>query len=451
MGKAEVGGSSRQGWCAVFCLFVSWLLWSVILKSLGVMLPTLQEQFAAQTWLIGWMISIINGVIYVSGLFAKPLEVMFGARTVVTVGGFLVGISMIIASFSTSVVMLTLTLALLAGPSMSVVNILSRSLMGRHFTTHYATANGIGTSGASVGLIIVAPFTQLLLNTYGWRGTFLILGGFSLHLGVCGALLQSPPTDETKKNGEYQSLGPDIDEAPVVSSPSAEETGNSKLSSRLITFKDAICAQMSHFGFSVCLRVPFWITTVIFCCSNFCGAQWYIYYISQAEAKGFSPYDAVTFTTAAGVGNLLIKILSGPIVDRGLLKLRPAIVLTIMLSSSALLITPLVNSYWLMMANASIFYGAFGAVVSLNDLYTRELLGTDLLACAFAWMELVTAVLCFSLGFFPGWLYDQSGSYDLSFVILGCISYLSLAALMVEWFLARWSDGKSRRNTEREP
>ncbi|XP_038071628.1 monocarboxylate transporter 12-like [Patiria miniata] len=434
MGRIQAG-RSHQGWCAVLCLLVSYLLWVWLLKALGVMLPTLQEQFATQTWLAGWMLSIITAVICVTGIFARPLEVMFGTRTVVTVGGFIFGVSMIIASFSTSIVMLTSILALAAGPALSVVNILTRALLGRCFTTNYGSVVGIGTAGGAVGMITVGPFTQLLLDTYGWRGALLILGGLTTYLGVCGALLRSASTDET--NDSYQPVSTGANEEPQVGSSSAEETGNLKKSSRLSAFKDAFSAQMKHFGFSVCFKFSFWITAVPFICSRFASDQWMIYYVSQAEAKGFSPYDAVTFTTAGGVGNVISRILLGCFVDKGLLKLRPVIALVITLSALAILITPWVNSYWLMMTTSVIYCGGFGAEASLNDLYTRELLGPDLLACAFAWMELATAILSFSLGFFPGWMYDQTGSFDWAFFILGCITALSLMALLMEWVQAR--------------
>ncbi|XP_038074047.1 monocarboxylate transporter 12-like [Patiria miniata] len=428
-------GRSHQGWYAVLCLFVNYVLWVWLIKGLGVMLLTLQEQFATQTWLAGWMLSIITAVICVTGLLARPLEVMFGTRTVVTVSGFILGVSMIIASFSTSIVMLTSILALAAGPALSVVQILTRALVGRCFTTNYGMAVGIGTAGGALGAITVGPFTQLLLDTYGWRGALLILGGLTTHLGVCGALLRSASTDET--NDSYQPVSTGANEEPQVGSSSAEKTGKLKQSSRLGAFKDALGAQIQHFGFSVCFKYSFWITAVPFICSRFVGDQWMIYYVSQAEAKGFSPHDAVTFTTAGGVGNVVSKILLGVIVDKSLLKLRPVIALMITLISSVFLITPWINSYWLMMVTAVIYCSGHGAIASLNDLYTRELLGTDLLACAFAWMELVTAIFSFSLGFFPGWMYDQTGSFDWAFSIMGCISALSLMALLMEWVQAR--------------
>ena len=50
-----------------------------------------------------------------AGPLAAPLEAMFGTRTVVSVSGFMIGASFIIGSFTTSVIQLTFTLALLAG------------------------------------------------------------------------------------------------------------------------------------------------------------------------------------------------------------------------------------------------------------------------------------------------------------------------------------------------
>ncbi|XP_038054380.1 monocarboxylate transporter 12-like isoform X1 [Patiria miniata] len=435
MGRVQAG-HSHQGWYAVLCFFVSFVLWSWVLKALGVMLPTLQEQFVAQTWLVGWMIAIINAVSCVTGLLATPLEAMFGTRTVVTISGFMLGVSMIIASFSTSIVMFTSILALAAGPALSVVPILTRALIGRSFPTNYGIAAGIGGSGAPIGLITAGPFAQLLLDTYGWRGALLILGGFALHLGVCGAILRSSSTDETETNSSYQPLSTDANEEPRVGSSSAEEKGNLKQSS-YNTFKDPLKSMVKHIGISVCFQVSFWFTAVILILGRFVDDHWLIYYVSQAEAKGFSPYEAVTFTTAGGVGNVVSRIVFGFIVDRNLLNLRPALVLMIVLSSSALLIAPWLNTYWLMMAGSFVFCAGNGAIALLNDLYTRELLGTDLLVCAFAWMETLTAILGFSLGFYPGWMYDQSGSFDWAFFILGCISALSLVGLLMEWVLSR--------------
>ena len=57
----------RNGWLAVMGLFSTWMVWIGLIKGLAVMLPTLQEQFNASTWLVGWMIAIIDASIECSG------------------------------------------------------------------------------------------------------------------------------------------------------------------------------------------------------------------------------------------------------------------------------------------------------------------------------------------------------------------------------------------------
>ena len=305
-----------------------------------------------------------------------------------------------------------LHLVFCAGPSLSVINILTRARIGRCFTTNYGTAVGIGTSGGSLGVVAAGPLTQWLLDTYGWRGTLLLLGALILNLCVCGTLLQSSTT-ETKTNGGYQPVGAHGDEEPRA-------PGNVQ-QPRLGAAKDAFFAQMKHFGLSICGKILFWIDTVVFICIIFVSDLWAIYFVSLAEAKGFSPYDAVTFTSVAGVSSMISKLGFGFIVDRGWLKLRPAILLMTVLSSLSLLVTPWINSLWPMMASAYIYIGASSALAPLNDLYTRELLGADLLACAFGWMKVVAAVVMFSLGFFPGKDISMQMKKILSFQIFSNI------------------------------
>ena len=71
MGRRQIA-CLQQGWFAVLCLHLNWLLWAGLTKGLGVMLPTLIVQFAAQTWLIGWMVAIVIGVSSFAGMPLFP-------------------------------------------------------------------------------------------------------------------------------------------------------------------------------------------------------------------------------------------------------------------------------------------------------------------------------------------------------------------------------------------
>ena len=233
-------------------------------------------------------------------------------------------------------------------------------------------------------MIIVPPLAQLFLDTYGWRGTMLLFGGISLNLVVCGALLRP---HSAKEDATY---------LPV---PSREE-GDENLRSN--SFKHKLMALKKLFGISICYRISFWITCLISISSITAANLWFIYYVDHIQQKGFSPQDAVAFTTAAGLGNLIFKIIFAPIIDLGFLRVRCSIILLTIIGSVTLLTDPWINSYWLLMASAFIFYGCFGGVLLMNDILIKELVGSEFLASALSWMELITGILSFALGFLPG-------------------------------------------------
>ena len=127
-----------------------------------------------------------------------------------------------------------------------------------------------------------------------------------------------------------------------------------------------------------------------------------MYYVDHILNKGFSAEDAIVFCIAAGVARLTSKLLIGPLVDRGVLKLRNFMELLLTMCSITLLADPWVNSYWLAIVNVATYHFFNGGVSSLVDVYTRELIGPDLLTCAFSWMELVAGIVLSCSGFAPG-------------------------------------------------
>ena len=57
----------KTRYLAVLGAWVAFLCWTGMVKALAVLLPTLRVQFLAQTWLIGWMITIMDAFIDLSG------------------------------------------------------------------------------------------------------------------------------------------------------------------------------------------------------------------------------------------------------------------------------------------------------------------------------------------------------------------------------------------------
>lgn len=69
-------------------------------------------------------------------------------------------------------------------------------------------ATGIGASGTGIGTFLYAPFTQFLIQEFGWRGATLLLAGTMLNTCVFGALMRDPDwlIEENRLESRSQSV-----------------------------------------------------------------------------------------------------------------------------------------------------------------------------------------------------------------------------------------------------
>ena len=63
-------------------------------------------------------------------------------------------------------------------------------MVNMYFSKKRGIANGIVSSGAGMGVFILTPLLQYLLENYTWRGTMLIYSGCVLQYCVCGMLMR---------------------------------------------------------------------------------------------------------------------------------------------------------------------------------------------------------------------------------------------------------------------
>lgn len=71
-------------------------------------------------------------------------------------------------------------------------------MIGKYFYNRRPIANGIAMAGSPVFLCTLAPLNSWLYDEFGWRGSFLILGGLLLNCCVAGSLMRPigpKPTD----------------------------------------------------------------------------------------------------------------------------------------------------------------------------------------------------------------------------------------------------------------
>ncbi|KAK2101923.1 hypothetical protein P7K49_019590 [Saguinus oedipus] len=108
---------------------------------------------------------------------------------------------MVLASFSSSVVQLYITMGFITGLGLAFNLQPALTIIGKYFYRKRPMANGLAMAGSPVFLSSLAPFNQYLFNTFGWKGSFLILGGLLLNACVAGSLMRPlGPNQTTSKS-----------------------------------------------------------------------------------------------------------------------------------------------------------------------------------------------------------------------------------------------------------
>jgi len=74
-----------------------------------------------------------------------------------------------------------------------------------HFTRRRTLVLGVGFSSIGLSSFAFNPLFQLLVETYAWRGALLILGGLSLNIVACGALIRP----RRRSKAPEKKVGPD--------------------------------------------------------------------------------------------------------------------------------------------------------------------------------------------------------------------------------------------------
>lgn len=69
-----------------------------------------------------------------------------------------------------------------------------------HFTRRRTLALGVALSSIGLSSFAFNPLFQLLVERYTWRGALLILGGLSLNIMPCGALIRPQRRSKTPQN-----------------------------------------------------------------------------------------------------------------------------------------------------------------------------------------------------------------------------------------------------------
>ncbi|XP_038057072.1 monocarboxylate transporter 2-like [Patiria miniata] len=448
--KPVVYDHDRWGWVMVAVAFLSTFMIMGNIKGLGVLLIPITSDLDADLWLVGW-IAVMYGLMQnCLGPIVGALCRLLGSRRMMVLGAVLNTLGILLTAFSPSVLPIVIFIAGLSGLGSALLLFIGMAVMATYFKEKYALAIGISMMGLPLGMMAYGPLTQVLLDTYGWRGTVLLLGAISFHLVACSMLVQRDLSASSANNDQYQEVSVrdededeetqvDESESCAVDATNTAEQG-SHSNPDLRKSKARICYEsiMAAMDFAVLKDVRFILLVSGRCTAAFAFSGFVVFMVSHGQLQGLSKIQASILPTSFGVGNVIGKTLAPLLQQVGV---KPSMTAwacfgTVLVSASFA-----AEAFVRPFAGQMIFSGLMGLGFALEyqavDVMVRFLVNDDRLVSVLGWQGVFSGAAGTIGGLMPGWIYEWTGSFSIAFCVYGGVTLLSIPLFLCEAVYAK--------------
>lgn len=178
------------GWVIVFASFMCNMVVDGIAYSFGILLPELIKEYGStksKTALVG---SLLPGTTMLVGPLVSVVVNKFGCRTATILGSIIASAAMVLSTFCPTVEVLLWVYGVMGGIGCGLMYLPAVVCVGYYFESKRSLATGIAVCGSGVGTFAFAPLASALVNSYGWSGTNLAMGGIALVCVIFGALMK---------------------------------------------------------------------------------------------------------------------------------------------------------------------------------------------------------------------------------------------------------------------
>ncbi|GIX71373.1 hypothetical protein CEXT_352851 [Caerostris extrusa] len=208
-----------RAWLVAFCVLVINLISAGMGRNFGILFVEIMEEFdvdRGQASLPFSLFLVVKNLIVTSilihmlifkDLLVGILGSKYGVRLITLVGGIICTASLISCYYVPNVAWLTLLYGGLNGLGACLATTLLQLVIQEYFVKYRATATGLAFSGGCIGSLLFPVLLEYLLNTYGIRKSFLLMGcmiSFTIPLAL---LLKKPAwlnnQNDNKEISEY--------------------------------------------------------------------------------------------------------------------------------------------------------------------------------------------------------------------------------------------------------
>jgi MFS family permease len=360
----------------------------------------------------GASIASINYVVY--ALAAPVVGLAFdrlGPRLLMPLGAALVGIGMLLSSVANSLLGLYFSYGIVTALGQGALGFVGHNaLISYWFVKRRATAIGIASMGQGVGALVMVPVTQILINSVGWRWTYIVTGSVVLMFLVpANALLQRRAPEDV---GQF----PDGDSA-----ASAENLDRQP--ARATSKRDWTLREAAH-------SFPFWCVTIGHLALGTALFLINTHAIAHFVAVGYEKLAASFYFGFIGFIRIGATILWGSVSDRlGRSETYGLAIFVTLMGLVGMIAMTIDAPLWLVYLTIAL-YGVghsagnptYGAVI--GDIFSGRKIGL-----IFGFLE-VSFGLGSAIGsWIGGYLFDLTGSYAWSFAL--CIVCFIVSGLAI--------------------
>jgi predicted MFS family arabinose efflux permease len=360
----------------------------------------------------GWdraeVVSIYSLLALCGGLSAPLIGRMFdrfGPRIVFATGLAILGCAFLLASFATRLWQFQLLIGLGVGFAIaSIGNVPNSILIGRWFGPKLPTAMSIVYSATGVGVLLILPLAQLLIDRFGWRGAYQCFGAAALVALV--PLLLTRWSTVTSGSPHITRPTSALHDGPAWTLGSA----------------------MRHHAFWA-LFGTFFFTAI----GMYAIAAQVVAYLIDA---GFPPLQAASAWGFSGVA-LVIGMLSISQLD-GIIGRRRSVLVSYATSIAGIVMLWFLKSYpniWLLTGFIVCFGSMIGSRGPLLTATAMKIFRGERVGTIYGTITIGSGLGSAFGAWFGGLLHDLTGSYDplLAFalvsVVLGALPFLTVRAL----------------------
>ncbi|XP_020724114.1 monocarboxylate transporter 13 isoform X3 [Bombus terrestris] len=197
------------GWGWLVCLGSSLITLSLrsLDPSFGLLFHDLFIELEIDSTGASFIMSILDAIVNFSGLLIGPLLKKYSYRQVAFFGSLLSCTGLILTSRANSMFYIVCTYSVLGGLGTGLAIASAFVALNTFFQKKRGQAVGFSMAGTTLAMMIVPQLIHLLLNSYGFRGAMLMVGGWALHSTI-GACLLRPFEPEIKStNADTKDIG----------------------------------------------------------------------------------------------------------------------------------------------------------------------------------------------------------------------------------------------------